>query len=88
MKNRLAKTLLTASAVIALAAPAAAQAKHGADDPVGHVRHGVHHTSSKSSSATHRHRHRHGGRHHNRVSDDRAAGHSRGGATDDGPNHT
>lgn len=88
MQSRLAKTLLTASAVIALAAPAAAQAKHGADDPVGHVRHGVHHTSSKSSSATHRHRHRHGGRHHSRVSDDRAAGHSRGRGTDDGPNHT
>jgi hypothetical protein len=85
MQSRLAKTLLTASAVIALAAPAAAQAKHGADDPAGHVRHAVHHTSSKSSSATHRHRH---GRHHSRVSDDRAAGHTRGGGTDDGPNHT
>jgi hypothetical protein len=85
MQNRLAKTLLTASAVIALAAPAAAQAKHGADDPAGHVRHGVHHTSSKSASATHRHRHRH--HHHSRVSDDHVAGHHRGGA-DDGPNHT
>ena len=57
MHSRLAKTLLTASAVVALAAPAAAQAERGADNPVGHVRHGVHHTSSQEPSATHRHRH-------------------------------
>jgi Ni/Co efflux regulator RcnB len=79
------KIILTATAIAALAGPAAAQARQGADDPVGHVRHsgddvrGAHHTSS----ATHRHRARHGRRgvHHS------ATGVRRGGA-DDGPNHT
>jgi hypothetical protein len=39
---KLAKLTAVAGAVVALAAaaPAAALAKHGADDPVGHVRHG------------------------------------------------
>jgi hypothetical protein len=87
MTNRLAKTLLSA-AVAALALPAGAQAKHGADDPVGHVRHASHQTPSSSSSATHRHRHRgRHGRHHTRRADD-SAGHRRGRGTDDGPNHT
>jgi Ni/Co efflux regulator RcnB len=80
------KIILTATAIAALAGPAAAQARQGADDPVGHVRHsagddvrGAHHTSA----ATHRHRARHGRRgvHHS------ATGVRRGGA-DDGPNHT
>lgn len=77
--------LLTAAAIAALA-PGAAQARQGADDPAGHVRHsgadavrGAHHSSS---SATHRTRTRHGRRgvHH-------SAAHLRHGA-DDGPNHT
>ncbi len=82
------KIVLTATAIAALAAPGLAQARQGADDPVGHVRHtgaddvrGVHHSSS---SATHRTRTRHGRR--GRGADD-AAGHVRHGA-DDGPNHT
>jgi Ni/Co efflux regulator RcnB len=79
------KIILTATAVAALAAPGVAQARQGADDPVGHVRHsggddvrGAHHTSSTK----HRHRGRHGrrGTHH-------SASHRRHGA-DDGPNHT
>ena len=72
MRNRLAKTLLAALTVVAVAAPAGAQAKHGADDPVGHVRHAAHHTVAAKSKA---HHHRHG--HH----------HARHGGADDGPNH-
>ena len=74
MRNRLAKTLLAALTITAVALPAGAQAKHGADDPVGHVRHAAHHTTSAKSKA-HHHRHRHGGRHHARH------------GADDGPNH-
>jgi Ni/Co efflux regulator RcnB len=78
------KIVLTATAIAAIAAPGVAQARQGADDPAGHVRHsaddvrGAHHTSA----ATHRHRARHGRRgvHH-------SANHVRHGA-DDGPNHT
>jgi hypothetical protein len=72
MRNRLAKTLLAAFTIAAVAAPAGAQAKHGADDPVGHVRHAAHHTVAAKSKA---HHHRHG--HH----------HARHGGNDDGPNH-
>jgi Ni/Co efflux regulator RcnB len=81
------KIILTVTAIAALAAPGAAQARQGADDPVGHVRHsagddvrGAHHTSA----AKHRHRGRHGRR--GRGADD-GANHVRHGA-DDGPNHT
>jgi len=73
MRSRIAKTLLAALTVTALAVPAGAQARHGADDPAGHVRHAVHHTTKAKAKAKH-HRHHH---HH----------HARGGA-DDGPNHT
>ena len=34
------KILLAAAAIAAVAAPGAAQARQGADDPAGHVRHG------------------------------------------------
>jgi hypothetical protein len=95
MKNRLAKTLLATAAIGALAVPAGAQARHGADDPAGHVRHAAHSTTSSSSAAhTQRERTRHGrrhgrhGRHDARRADDRVAGQSRGRGTDDGPNHT
>jgi len=72
MRNRLAKTVLTTMTIAAVAVPGVAQAKHGADDPVGHVRHAVHHTAKAKAKAKH-HRHH---RHH----------HARHGA-DDGPNH-
>jgi|SoiMethySBSTD1v2_1073268.scaffolds.fasta_scaffold988964_2 Ni/Co efflux regulator RcnB len=97
MKNRLAKTLLATAAVAAFAAPVAAQAKHGADDPAGHVRHAVHQTTaSKASTHQQRERERHGRRHarraddrrHGRGTDDRLAGQRQGRGTDDGPNHT
>jgi hypothetical protein len=93
MKNRLAKTLLAAAAIGALAAPAGAQARQGADDPAGHVRHAAHQTTASSSAAhQQRERTRHGRRHAHRAddrrTDDRVAGTSRGRGTDDGPNHT
>jgi hypothetical protein len=93
MRSRLAKTLLTAATVAAVALPAGAQARQGADDPAGHVRHAAHQTAATPASA-HKHRHRHGRRHARRADDSAAArrtddrgGQRRGGA-DDGPNHT
>jgi hypothetical protein len=73
MRNRLAKTLLAALTITAVAVPAGAQAKHGADDPVGHVRHAAHHTTATKAKA--KAKHRHGGHH------------ARHGGADDGPNH-
>jgi hypothetical protein len=102
MRNRLSKILLAAAAIPALAVPAGAQARHGADDPAGHVRHAEHSTTASQSTSTqsrsrHRHRGRHG-RHHARRADDRAqvrgrgsddaTAERRGRGTDDGPNHS
>ncbi len=42
MRSRLTKALVALAAVPALAVPAVAQASHGSDDPVGHVRHEHH----------------------------------------------
>jgi Spy/CpxP family protein refolding chaperone len=75
MRYRITKTLLAAATIAAVAVPAGAQAKQGADDPAGHVRHAAHQTAHHS-----RHHHRH---HHRRADDN---GVRRGGA-DDGPNH-
>jgi hypothetical protein len=72
MRNRLAKTLLATLTIAAVAVPAGAQAKNGADDPAGHVRHAVHATATAKAKV---HHHRHG--HH----------HARHGGADDGPNH-
>jgi hypothetical protein len=69
-------SLATLGSIAVLAAPGVATAKHGADDPPGHVRHGageVHHAKHKA-------------RHHARRSSDDARRHGRHGA-DDGPNH-
>jgi hypothetical protein len=38
MKRHFAKSLLPLTAVVVLAAPAAALARHGSDDPANHVR--------------------------------------------------
>jgi hypothetical protein len=82
------KIVLTATAIATLAAPGLAQARQGADDPVGHVRHsgaddvrGAHHSKSSSKS---RSRSRSGRR--GRGADD-GVGHRRHGA-EHGPNHT
>jgi hypothetical protein len=104
MRNRLTKIFLAVVAVAALAVPAGAQARHGADDPAGHVRHAAHSTSAAAKSTPsqsrhrHRHRHRHHGRHDARRADGRsqsrgrgaddATGERRGRGTDDGPNHS
>jgi len=78
MRNRLCRTVLATAAVAAFALPVGAQAKQGADDPAGHVRHAPHVTAAapaaatpaapaaKNSTATpsrNRHRGRHGRRH-------------------------
>jgi hypothetical protein len=51
MSSRFAKTLLTITAAALVALPAVAQARQGADDPAGHVRH----------NATEVHHHHHNG---------------------------
>jgi hypothetical protein len=80
MRNRIIKTALALTAVTAFAIPAGAQAKHGADDPAGHVRHSAHaSTQARHKSQT---RTRTRGRHHHHH----ARHHARHGA-DDGPNH-
>ena len=82
MKSRFTKAALSIVAVAALAAPAVAQARHGSDDPAGHVRHEHHRFENH---------HRRGDdglrqiRHHRRGDDGR--GHHRHHDGDDGPNH-
>lgn len=66
MRTRTTKTLLSLGLVAALALPGVAQAKHGADDPVGHVRHASH--------ERHHHGHHHA-RHHARHGADDGANH-------------
>jgi Ni/Co efflux regulator RcnB len=68
------KILVSLAAAAVLAVPAAASAKHGADDPPGHVRHSSHVSATKHSV-----------RHHSRAADDDRG---RGRGNDDGPNHT
>jgi hypothetical protein len=62
------KMLLSLTTIAVLAVPGVAQARHGADDPAGHVRHASH--------ATHhaRHHHHHA-RHHARGGADDGANH-------------
>jgi hypothetical protein len=89
MRNRITKTLLAAATIAAVALPAGAQAKNGADDPAGHVRHAAHQTARSAHQSRHHHRHH---RHHHadrgvrRHGADNNRGVRRGGA-DDGPNH-
>jgi hypothetical protein len=70
-------TALAAAATMAIGGAGAgvAQAKHGADDPAGHVRHGNGADDAQPHHKAAKHKHH---RHH---------GHHRHGA-DDGPNHT
>jgi hypothetical protein len=65
MRNRTAKALLSLSLVAVFALPGVAQAKHGADDPAGHVRHASHA----------RHHAHHHARHHARHGADDGANH-------------
>lgn len=82
MHSRPTKILLSIAAVTALALPAGASARHGADDAPGHVRHadhvrGKHHIKHSSRAGD--------DRRSSRAGDDRRG---RGRGTDDGPNHT
>ena len=65
MRNRTTKALLSLSLVAVFALPGVAQAKHGADDPAGHVRHASHA----------RHHTHHHARHHARHGADDGANH-------------
>jgi Ni/Co efflux regulator RcnB len=90
MRNRLVKTLIATATVAAVALPAGAQARQGADDPAGHVRHAAHQTATSAHQSRERHRHRHGRRaddvkRHARGADDSTS--VRRGGADDGPNH-
>jgi hypothetical protein len=67
-------TAIAAAAVLSLGAAGSAQARHGADDPAGHQRHGrgaddaqPHAKRGADDRAGHRH---HGRRHHRHGSDD------------------
>ena len=63
MRNRTIKALLSLTAIAAFAMPGVAQARHGADDPVGHVRHASHHAKHHKHHKHHAHHStaRHGG---------------------------
>jgi len=52
--SRLTKTLVSLAAVGALSVPAVAQARHGSDDPAGHVR--QEHHAGRHDAAQHRDR--------------------------------
>jgi hypothetical protein len=52
MRSRSTKTLLALTATAMLAIPALAQARQGADDPVGHVRHSTTEVHHHHGSAT------------------------------------
>ncbi|MEA2449381.1 MAG: hypothetical protein QOG63_1313 [Thermoleophilaceae bacterium] len=75
------KRILTLLIAGSLALAGGAQAKHGADDPAGHVRHGrgaddvqPHHKHGADDPAGHV-RHQHHRRHHHRHGADDPAGH-------------
>jgi hypothetical protein len=57
MGSRSVKTLLAITATAVLAVPAIAQARQGADDPAGHVRHSAtevrHHHGNHADQARH-----------------------------------
>jgi hypothetical protein len=64
MHSRSAKTLLVLTATAVLALPVVAQARQGADDPAGHLRHDAteihhhhhhHHANARHAAATARH---------------------------------
>ncbi|MEA2385463.1 MAG: hypothetical protein QOH72_5434 [Solirubrobacteraceae bacterium] len=56
MRNRIRQALVPLSLIAVFAVPGVAQARHGADDPAGHVRHASH-------ARHHAHHHAHHARH-------------------------
>lgn len=86
MSRRITSLLAAGLAVAAAGAtPGVAAARHGADDPAGHVRHA---RGADDSTATRTTRSRTRTRHRGRGGDDAAGRQRRGRGTDDGPNHT
>jgi hypothetical protein len=84
MSKRITSLLVAGLAVAAVGVtPGAAVAKHGADDPAGHVRHSRGADDSTTTRTT-----RTRTRTRTRGADDAAGHHRRGRGTDDGPNHT
>jgi hypothetical protein len=80
-----AKAIPTIIVVAAAAFPIAAQARHGADDPPGHVRQASHRVHQQSRATEVRHGSDDGPGHVRHGSDD-GPGHARHGS-DDGPGH-
>ena len=71
MRNRTIKALLSLTAIAAFAMPGVAQARHGADDPAGHVRHASHATKHH-----HKHHKHHAAERTHRGGADDGANHS------------
>jgi hypothetical protein len=76
MSTRTAR-LIAASAIASLALAGSAQARQGADDPAGHIRHGRSADDAQPHAKKHHHKrhHKHHGRHHGRHGADDPAGH-------------
>jgi hypothetical protein len=60
MPGRYTKYLVSLAAVAALAVPAVAQARHGSDDPINHVRREHHLVAGHRHASDDNHRERHG----------------------------
>jgi hypothetical protein len=74
VSHRTTRILLAGAAAAALALPASAQARQGADDPPGHVRQESRQTTVQASTEqVHRNRGRHRRRHGGRVGVDNSA---------------
>ena len=81
MRKRVTSLLVGGLAVAAAGmTPGIATARHGADDPAGHVRHSRGADDNAARSTTRQRR--------GRGADDGAGHQRRGRGTDDGPNHT
>lgn len=89
MSKRITSLFVAGLAVAAVGVtPGVAAAKHGADDPAGHVRHSRGADDSSASRTTQRSRTRTRTRGRGRGADDAAGHRRRGRGADDGPNHT
>ena len=98
MQSRLARTLIAVGATAALAVPASAMARHGADDPAGHdtttteIHKGADDTTTTIETETHhsvaqKHARKHARKHHRHHHARHGEQHASHGA-DDGPAHT
>jgi hypothetical protein len=78
MQSRLVTAAVTLAAIGAVSVPAIAQARHGSDDPAGHVRREHRHIVTNDRHRDDRNRDRDRGDDHGRHD---------GRGSDDGPNH-